>query len=149
MFEFFLRKTMLKDSSKEDQEIILLAKNYIKMDTVSFWLVSLFYFLPIISPTIAICTCDFTVVANIAWTIFILAYCIFIWWFVKKFAKDIIKFKDMLCSTLYFTRYVVKGKAISEEGFKTIKETNENLYNNIRYQNVQGYCYAICFELLH
>lgn len=139
---------MFKDCSKEDQEIIVLAKNYIKMDLLSFGLVYFFCFLPVISIVIAIFTCDFTVVANIAWSILIFAYCIFICWFIKKFQEHIIKVKELLRSKLYFTRYVVRGKAILKDGFKTIKEKNKNLYNHIRKQNVKGCCYYVCFEIL-
>lgn len=147
MFEKFLRKKMFKDYSKEDQEIILLCKDYIKMDYLSVFLVWLFFLVPAAVFFTAIITHDDTM-DLVVWGIFsgMLAFALL--WFEKQFREDITIFRNLVSSTLYFKRYVVKGKAILQEDFNEIKTHNEKLYGFIRYQKVHGYCYAICFEIL-
>lgn len=147
MFEYFLRKTMLKKLDKEDQDVILLCKDQIKMYYFSVFLVELYALIPIMIMFVLIFSYK-DIMDIIVWGIFSVVISLFISWFRKKFKEDIFKFTNLISSTLYFERYVTQGKAISKREFSKIRKKKEYLYDGIRYQRVQGFCYSVCFEII-
>ena len=147
MFEWFLRKTMLKKADKEDQDVVILCKDKIKMEWLSVFLVCTYAFIPAAN-IIALWFTYNDMVDIIVWGTLSILIMVFICWFSKKFRESIAIFMDLISSTLYFNRYVTKGKALSKEDFDTIREKKGNLYDGIRYQKVRGFCYSVCFMLL-
>lgn len=49
---------------------------------------------------------------------------------------------------LYSSKYVIKGNAISKSDFDIIKKEKEELHYLIMTNQVNGYCYSVCFEIL-
>lgn len=147
MFKYFLRKTIFKGLDKEDQDILLLSKDLIKMWFLSTFLVAVYTIIPITIIFILLLIYSDIIDIKVWGSISILVMA-FAGWFRIKFNEEISKFTDLVSSTLYFERYVTKGKAISKRDFSKIREKKEVLYNAIRYQKVKDYCYAVCFELL-
>lgn len=147
MFEYILRKTMLKKLDKEDQDIILLCKDQIKMYYLSVFLVFAYAVIPItIGVSLVFIYKD--IINIVIWGSFSIVVMIFLIWFRVRFKEDISKFTDLISATLYFERYIIKGKAISKRDFSKIRKKKENVYDGIRYQRVHGFCYSVCFEIL-
>lgn len=148
MFEFFLRKTIMRGLSKEDQEQTMLLKYKIKMQLLGHFLVYIFGAIPFASLITLLILGEHTISIIIQCVILILAYCVFTIWFEKRFRKQIEIFQHLITSSLYTSRYVLKGNALSREDFETIKKEKQSLYNVIMLQETQGYCYSVCFEML-
>lgn len=148
MLEFILRKTVLKKYSKEDQSIILLLKHKFKAYFIAQFLISLFGGLPLASLCALLISGEYTLSNVIQCIIFIMAYTIFIFFFTKKFCEPIWEFKNLIASTMYFSRHVLKGDAISKDDFKIIEKEQDKLYYLMKTLQVHGFCYGVCFELL-
>lgn len=148
MFEFILRRTVFKALSKEDQDTAMLLKYKIKTDFISQLLISVFGALPLASLITLLINFKDTLSDVIQCVVLILVYIIFAVWFVLKFHKPIESFKYLLSANMYSSRFVLKGNAISKSDFDIIKKENEKLHYLIMTQQVNGYCYAVCFETL-
>lgn len=148
MFEFFLRKTILRSLSEEDLYHAMLLKDKIKMKLIAHFLVYLFGVLPLASFLSFLIASEHTLSNIIQSLILIFAYCAFLMWFLKRFGKQITVFQELISASLYSSRYVIKGNAISEKDFNIIKEEDKKLHYLMMTQQVQGYCYSVCFTLL-
>jgi len=148
MFEFLLRRTILKDLSKEDQDTAMLLKYKIKMGFISQIMVTVFGVLPLATLLTMLLTSEFTLSNVIQGIILILAYTIFAVYFVKRFNEPIEIFKGLIAASMYSSRYVLKGNAISKDDFEIIKKEKEKIHYGMMTQQVNGYCYSVCFEIL-
>lgn len=148
MFEFILRRTILKGLSKEDQDTAMLLKQKVKMIIISQILVYLFGLLPLAALITLLLTSDFTLSSVIIWIVLILAYTIFALYFARRFKEPIEIFQSAIAESMYSSRYVLKGNAISKDGFEIIKKEKENIHYGMMTQQVNGYCYSVCFEIL-
>ena len=148
MFEFFLRKTVMKKLSKEDQDVWLLKKDGFKMQYFAYVLIFLLVGLPFSEWIAVLIIGEYTLTNLIIQCIIILVYIIFVLHFIHMFNEQIEIFTALIMNKLFFGRYVVKGGAISKDEFDVLKKENENLYNQIRYGAVQGTCYSTCFKIL-
>ena len=148
MFEFVLRRTVFRALSKEDQETAMLLKDKIKTDFISQILISIFGALPLATLITLLLTCEQTLSDVIQCVILIVAYIVFAVWFMKRFHEPIDAFKELISANIYSSRYVIKGNAISKTDFDIIKKEKEKLHYLMMTQQVNGYCYAVCFETL-
>ncbi len=148
MFEFILRKTVLRKLSREEQAQAMLLKYKIKMQLLGQFLVYVFVALPFASLFTLLVLGEHTLSNIVQCIVMILAYCTFAIWFAKRFKKQIETFTHLIVCSLYNRRYVLKGNALSREDFDTIKKEYKQLYNIILMQEVSGYCYSVCFEML-
>lgn len=152
MFEFFLRKTVLKDLSKEHQYLVMLScKGAYKILFLTVFLLdclaTLPYLLLVIVGKYALNLDDeisFIIFISIVFTAcFILA--IFL---IKRFSGKICTFIELIDKKMYTFFYALKGKAISKKDFDSIKENDALLYCKIIDQEVNGYCYDTCLRIL-
>lgn len=148
MFEFILRRTVFKTLSKEDQYTAMLLKSQIKTTFISAVLISTFIAIPLVALITLLIKCEHTLDNVISTVILIVAYIIFVVWFMRKFSNPIQAFKKLLSANIYASRYVIKGNAISKSDFDIIKKENEKLHYIMMTQHVNGYCYSVCFEIL-
>ena len=111
-------------------------------------MVYLFEVLPLITLITLLLKCEPTLSNIIETLILILGYSIFLYWFLKRFQKEKTIFTGLISANLYSSKHVLKGKAILEKDFEIIKEKKEKLHFLMMTQQVQGYCYSVCFELL-
>lgn len=148
MFEFVLRRTAFRTLSKEDQETAMLLKDKIKTDFISQFLITIFGALPLASLITLLITCEKTLSDVIQCIILIIGYIAFVGWFMKRFHEPIDSFKELISANIFSPRYVIKGNAISKTDFDIIKKENEKLHYLMMTQQVNGYCYAVCFETL-
>lgn len=148
MFDKFLRRNHFKGWSKEDQEIGMLLKDSYKMQYLASFLIYFLVGLPLAEWIAVLIVNERTSSGVITSCIIILGYIIFALYFVHRFQEPIQIFTHLVASTLFFSRYVVKGNAIAKEDFETIKKDNNLLYQSIAQQQCRGKCYSICFELL-
>lgn len=148
MFEWFLRKTVMKEKSKEDQDVWLLKKDVFKMEYFTIVLIFLLVGLPFAEWIAVLITGEYELSNFIVQLILIFAYIIFTVYFIHKFKEQIQIFFNLITCELYFGRYVVKGDAISIEEFDVLQKEDEELYEKIKYGAVQGTCYSTCFKLL-
>ena len=126
----------------------MLLKYKIKMQLLGHFLIYIFGVLPLASLITLLVLGEHTLSNIVQSVILILAYSIFAIWFEKRFRKQIKAFHHLITSSLYTSRYVLKGNALSREDFETIKKEKKSLYNIIMMQDAQGYCYSVCFEML-
>ena len=148
MFEWFLRKTVMKGESKENQDVWLLKKDVFKMQYVTYILIFLLVGLPFSEWIAVLITGEYDVFNLIIQCILILVYIIFALYFIHKFKGQIEIFFNLIIDELYFGSYVVKGEAISKDEFDVLQKEDEKLYENIKYGAVQGTCYSTCFKIL-
>lgn len=148
MLEFILRRTVLKKYSKEDQSTALLLKHRIKIDFIAQFLVYLFAILPLSSLLTLLILSEHTLSNVIQDIILIVAYIIFLLFFIKKFYEPISVFKNLVASTMYFSRYVMKGKALSKDDFDIVEKEQKKIYYGMKTLQVNGFCYSVCYELL-
>lgn len=148
MFEFFIRKTIMKNLSKEDQDLKMLLKHKIKMEILGETLLNVLRGIPIAFLFTMLITIEHTLTYTIQCVTLVFLYCIFAIWFEKRFKNEIDIFWSLISNSLYTKRYVVRGNAISKEDFEVIKKDANNLYNLITMQRTNGFCYFICFEIL-
>lgn len=148
MFEKLLRRTLLKDFSKDDQETAMLLKEKIKVDLIASLLIVTFGTLPLATLLTLLTLSEHTISNIIQCVVMILCYIIFAFYFVKRFFEPLTIFKEQIAASLYFSKYTVKGNALLKEDFDIIKKENEKLYSFIMHQQCNGYCYSVCFELL-
>lgn len=151
MFELFLRKTALKNLSKEHQYLaMLLCKGRYKilfLEVVLFaCLATLPYVLLVIVGKYALNLDDkisFIIFVSIVFTVyFILAI------FINMFFSKICTLIELIDKKMYTFFYALKGKAISKKDFDSIKEDDALLYCKIIDQEVNGYCYDTCLRIL-
>lgn len=148
MFGFLLRKISWKHFSKEDQEELMLFKDGKKMRFISEILIVLFVVFPISTLLAALIVVEHTLDNVISIIILTLSYIIFATWFTKRFYNQIEKFVKLICVSMYSSRYVLKGNAISKQDFDIIKKEKDWLYDAMIEAQVIGHCYAVCFEIL-
>ena len=148
MFEFILRKTILKNFSKEDQEMAMLLKYKIKADIISQLLISLFAALPLAALVTLLINMEHTLSDVISFILIILAYIIFVMYFVRHFNEPIQVFRRLLTASMYSSKYLLNGNAISKDDFENIKKYDEKFYYGIMTQQAKGLCYNTCFEIL-
>lgn len=148
MFEFILRKTLLKNLSEEDQNMAMLQKQKFKMRFISQIFVTLFGILPLAVLITSLITSELTLSNVVQFIILILAYAIYAVYFVRRFNEPIEIFKGLIAANMYSSRYVLKGNAISKDDFDIIKKEKEMIYYGMMKQRVNGYCYHVCFEIL-
>lgn len=147
MFNFFIRKTFLRGLSKEEQEMCMLLRQRTKTDLIADLLIITLFTLPLASLIASLFFCYESISTLIQICVLSLAYLIFIIWFMKKFKEPIKTFRKLLSNNMYL-KYVVNGDAISHDDFDVIKKKNKDLHEFIMTQQVYGYCYGICFEIL-
>lgn len=126
----------------------MLFKDEKKMRLISAILIFHFVAFPISALLASLIVIEHTLDNVISIIIFTLSYIIFATWFTKRFYKQIEKFVELICASMYSSRYALKGNAILKEDFDIIKKENEGLYDEIVEQRVRGYCYAVCFDIL-
>ena len=148
MLEFILRRTVLKKFSKEDQNTTLLLKHKIKLDFIAQFMIYMFAVLPLASLITLLISSEHTLSNIIQSIILIVAYVIFLFFFMKRFCEPIAIFKNLVTSTMYFSRYVTKGEALSKNDFEIIEKEQEKIYYGMKTLQVNGFCYSVCFELL-
>lgn len=151
MFEFILRRTILKKLSKEAQEMTMLQKDWLWTTYISEVMISALWLLPAIFSVLSMifdCILDFSLVYLIVCGAIIGSYVSIVLYFKKMFRDNIEIFKASVVANMYFSRYVIKGNAISKDDFEIIKRKNEGLYEQIMTLGVQGECYRVCFALL-
>ena len=123
----------------------------IKVRLLAFLLVYFFEIFPIV-PILTLLFYSFihkdTIDNIISIRIFAVAYLCFFVFFIIRFKDALMKFQINIANSMYFKKYVLKGKAISKEDFHTIKDQYKTLYHALSQDESQGYCYSICFDIL-
>lgn len=148
MFEFLLRKTIFKGLSKEDQDVAMLLKYKIKADFLSFFLIYVFGALPLVFLVTLLINPQNTFIDVLFFILIILAYISFAVYFVRHFKKPIKIFMQLISASMYSSQYVLKGNAILKDDFEIIKEEKKILYYGMMTQQVNGFCYSVCFDIL-
>lgn len=148
MLDFILRKTVLRKMKPQQQMVALLLKDKIRLNFIFHILVFLFGALPIASTLALLLFTEHTLSNVIQYSILTVSYNIFFIWFIMRFYEQIGIFIRLLTESVYSSKYVLKGNAISEEDFATIEKENKKIHHAMLTQQVNGYCYSVCFELL-
>lgn len=148
MFGFLLRKISWRHLSKDDQEELMLFKDEKKMRFISEILILLFALFPICALFASLIVVEHTLDNVTCIVILMLSYIIFLIWFTKRFYEQIEKFVELICASMYSSRYALKGNAISKQDFDIIRKEKDWLYDEIVEQRVIGFCYHVCFEIL-
>ena len=144
MFEFILRRTTFKNLRKESLSTVMLLKSKIKLRLISYCLVYLFGIIPIVLIIALLSTSEYT----IAYFVLLFTYSLFASYFVVNFDESIKLFINAIFINMYWSRYILKGNAISMQDFEIIEKENEEMYNCIMLQQVHGFCYSVCFNIL-
>lgn len=153
MFELLLRKIVFKNLTREEQEIALLLKEKYRMYLIAETLISFIiltpYYIFVTISLYLLYSANSMLKDNILLYLSIFLCCISYVLLVRiKFKENIFILRHKIATALYVRFYVTKGEAISKKDFKMIKEQDNRLYYLIMKQETQGYCYAICFQLL-
>lgn len=151
MVKFILRKTVFKKYDKETQDHLLplLTKKYTTIWFCGFMFHLLFFIAPFILLYFSVNGKELDSVYNIVLGISISLYVCLLSFFYGFFHTEIMKFcTETLPDRLYNRIYAQRGKAISKEDFKKIKEKYDTLYQCITSCLCHGYCYSICFAIL-
>lgn len=144
MFEKLLRSTLLKNLSKDEQETAMLLKEKVRIGFIveSFLVIFL----------ILIFALSFWLMEqsenNVYGDDLSLFYVLITFLLVRRFFRIIKFLKKIISNNLYSSRYTINGNAILKSDFETIKKKDKELYSLIMHQQCQGYCYAVCFNLL-
>lgn len=151
MFELFLRKTALKNLSKEHQYLVMLScKGRYRIRFLTVFLLDCLATLPIaLFLIIGNCTLNldderFVIFNVISSTAYLIIFALLI----KIFSNKIGAFMELIDKKMYAFFYVLKGKAISKKDFDRIKKRNASLYCKIINQQVRGGCYTTCLGIL-
>lgn len=151
MLNFILRKTYLKSYTREEQDVCLLQRAHI----VTYYLLKFMMLVMVILPgIIVIGRCIEGLIrknTNIVFMIFgaiVILYTILCALLIKTKAEKICEFRQMIFSKIIFYLFTLKGKAISNLDWHTIKELDKKCYDHIMKQECKGYCYNACFRIL-
>ena len=151
MLDFIFRRFVFKSTTDEQFYLYMFLKESILMLWIAKLFVFLFFALPI-SSFIAAITYSLkyycSIIDIIIFIILILLSISFVIYFNIRFVEPIKRFVHNIATTLYFKKYIIKGKAISIEDFNKIKEKNYALYIFIKNIKCQGHCYSVSFTLL-
>lgn len=148
MFEFLFRKTIVKNRPKEEQDFTMLLKDKFKVEYLSYFLLSLLAWMPAVIFVIMFVTITPSLFNILSLAILVFVYLILVISFRVRFKNEIEVFRALLFLSMYTTEYVLKGKALSQEDFETIKKENPELYQSLMLHQSHGYCYSICFSIL-
>lgn len=148
MFKKIFRKVHFRNWSEEDKEIGMLLWDSYKMQYLATYLILFLVGLPFVEWLTVLILYERTLSGIITSGIILLLYIVCAIYFMYKFREPIEIFTHLVASTGFFSRYVVKGDAISKEDFDTMREKKENLYRSIAQQQCRGACYNISFNLL-
>lgn len=148
MVEWLFRKEILSKVDENAKDYARLLKDKYKIDLLALYIIALFFIFPFSALVAYVVVIEHTIFNIVVGIIAIIAVGTGSIYFFKRFTKEIIRFKNDIAINMYNKRYLRKGKALSEEDFKTIKEKNDELHYVITRLMAQGYCYSVCFELL-
>lgn len=147
MLDFVLRKSVYENVSEYKKNAVMLSKDRIKMNLLSLILISFFVAYPL-GLMLSLLFLFFTHSYSILNIFIIISLIIVYICLIKGFSDIIEKFRLKIYASLYFNKYVTKGKAISKKDFEDIKKADINLYSRLKQIKTEGICYWTCFELL-
>lgn len=151
MIKHFMRKTILKGTDQETQDMFLrlnYRKYIIKLLCFMIWVVILW--LPAI-PALIIDLCEeieFALRTQLFIVIFFLVISLVFVLMMIFFYEALFVCTNLIAEKVYFLVCTMNGKALSRKNFKTIKNKNPKLYEFVSSSECFGYCYSICFNIL-
>ncbi|MEG0873016.1 MAG: hypothetical protein RSE00_02540 [Clostridia bacterium] len=148
MVKFIMWRKHLKESSKQQQEILLLLKDRVKVELGTEIILISLITIPLSSLLAVFIEVEHTLINIVGFGAMAIGYCVFIIWLFKKFKEEIRIFVAMVEANLYYSMYLLKGNAISNEDIDIIKNNDKNLYGCLTSLNTSGYCYFVCFSIL-
>lgn len=153
MIKYIMRKIIYKGIAPKTQDaLIKLLKPYWTLYFICYQFLTIYIMLPII-PMLIISffggkNLEVSNLADILITAFLIIHIIASAVFAQVFKDAYQNFIFSLWKKSYFLLCTKKGKAISKNDFKTIKEVNSKQFEYIETQKCSGLCYGTCFEIL-